>query len=343
MPGQKRIETIAIVGLSKNAGKTTVLNALVRRFSGRLHLGLMSIGVDGEERDAWSGREKPVIPVLEGMLVASASMALDVNPGHWEILESCGIDSTMGEVFLARAKQETRVKLAGIPTREKALKATRLLKEAGADLVLLDGAYDRKSASSPLVSDAVVGVVGASLSPNLPEVVKKTAEWVHLFTLDSCPGELRGICEWALEQKRVVGVGQDRVQLLPLSTLLQWREKKAELAQRKWETLILPGALTDRMLAMLMEENRSVRLIVPDATHCLLSLGTLRRFYQRGGALYVFRKMRLLGVAINPVSPEGYAFSPVVMKERIAAVVHQLPIVDVVRDSSGEEGWFHVL
>ena len=45
-------KTIAIVGLSKNAGKTTVLNHLTGvAVSRSLPAGVVSIGVDGEERD----------------------------------------------------------------------------------------------------------------------------------------------------------------------------------------------------------------------------------------------------------------------------------------------------
>ncbi|MBA4541887.1 hypothetical protein H1164_03090 [Thermoactinomyces daqus] len=339
----KRPETVAIIGMSKNAGKTTVLNSLIRQLSRRKRLGVLSIGVDGEERDAWSGREKPAIRCDEGMLVVSAASCFNLYPGSFEMIGSCGFQSAMGEILLGKARRGSRIKLAGIPGTGQVQAAIRKLKGAGAELVLVDGAYDRKSLSSPLISDAVILVVGACLHRSLPQVVKKAAELLAILRLPAAPSADRFFHEQAQTEKKVIGVVQGMGEPLPFSTLLEWKEKREAFSSKNWEVLIIPGSLTDRMLRMLMEEGVKARLIVPDATHCFFTHSMLRRFLQWGGAVEVVYPTRLLGVAVNPVSPDGYAFPPSEMKERIAAVAAPLPVFDVVRDPLLEGGWEDVL
>jgi hypothetical protein len=339
----KKPETIAIIGMSKNAGKTTVLNALIRQLSRRKRLGVLSIGVDGEERDAWSGREKPAIHCENEMMVATAASCFNPHPGSFEIIRSCGFHSTMGEILLGKARRNSLIKLAGIPGVKQVQAAVQQLKGAGAELVLIDGAYDRKSLSSPLISDAVIAVVGASLHRSLPQVVNKSAEWLGILRLRACPSAYRRFYEQAQTENKVIGVVQGTGEPLPLSTLLEWKEKRDTLTNKNWEALMIPGSLTDRMLRMLIEEGVKARLIVPDSTHCFCTYSMLRRFSQWGGVIEVVYQTRLLGVAINPVSPDGYAFSPLEMKERIAAIAAPLPVFDVVRDPLIEGGWEDVL
>ena len=54
-------KTMSIVGMCKNAGKTTMLNWLLTAGHLRGTLGLTSIGRDGESTDVVTGTEKPGI------------------------------------------------------------------------------------------------------------------------------------------------------------------------------------------------------------------------------------------------------------------------------------------
>ena len=70
------------------------------------------------------------------MLVATSAHWLNRQPGHWEVIQSCGIQSVMGEVFIARAKREGPVLLAGLPSKSGAERAMELLRQAGAQKIL---------------------------------------------------------------------------------------------------------------------------------------------------------------------------------------------------------------
>ncbi|WP_164491852.1 hypothetical protein [Staphylospora marina] len=333
------IRSLAVTGLSKNAGKTTVLNALVRDLRLRFRIGLLSIGVDGEERDAWSGREKPAIPVFPGMLVATAAPEIDERPGDWELLGFTGIRSLPGEVVIARAVRPTRVKLVGLTSRSTVQAAVDALERAGAELVLIDGAYDRKAAAGPDVAGGVVLTVGAALGRTPEAVRNKAEEWHHHLTRPEAEdhGPRRVGLEAETLRKVVAWEGEHSV-VLPVSSLVEWKARKKEWAGRKFAALGVPGALTDRMLRTLLDERDVSVLVVPDATRIMASLDTLSSWYRAGGDVRVLRSVRLLAVAVNPVSPDGYALDPGWLRQEMSRLFSPVPVVDVVRDPAGETG-----
>ena len=97
-------KTMSIVGMCKNAGKTTMLNWLLTGGHLRGTLGLTSIGRDGESTDVVTGTEKPGIFVREGTLIATAKDMLRLGDTTLEIMETTSSppeSSTMTSVFTA--------------------------------------------------------------------------------------------------------------------------------------------------------------------------------------------------------------------------------------------------
>ena len=57
-----KYKTLSIVGMAKNAGKTTAMNFLIEEAMDEgVALGITSIGRDGESQDLVTGTEKPKI------------------------------------------------------------------------------------------------------------------------------------------------------------------------------------------------------------------------------------------------------------------------------------------
>lgn len=69
MTCQLNIKTISIVGMAKNAGKTTALNYLIEEaIDEGVLLGITSTGRDGEMQDLVTGTEKPRVYLDQDML-----------------------------------------------------------------------------------------------------------------------------------------------------------------------------------------------------------------------------------------------------------------------------------
>ncbi len=329
------IDSLAIIGLAKNVGKTTVLNGLVAEAREKeIPVGLVSIGVDGEERDVWSGRLKPPVYVPAGSFVATAGPLLDLEGYSWEVMEETGVQSAVGEVLIARALHPTHVKLAGITAAEAAAKIDRQFRILGAQLTLVDGAYDRKAAANPFITKGTICVVGGSMASTLDQVLEKTAELVHLFTLPECADStLKLAAEQAVQKRQLFAVHGEKIAPLPFSSLfVSEKVLRRELERKPWKSIAIPGALTDRSLSLLTRMGKPLQLVLNNPTCNFVSLAVLRRFFQIGGSISYLRRSRLLGIAINPLAPSGYSFDPEEMRERIASVCTPLPVFDMVRD-----------
>ncbi|MHB8951259.1 MAG: hypothetical protein ACYC4S_19745, partial [Rhodoferax sp.] len=72
------LTTLAVMGMTKNTGKTVALNHLLAKAAAaQVAVGVTSIGRDGEERDQVFYVPKPPVLVWPGTLVATARNTLE--------------------------------------------------------------------------------------------------------------------------------------------------------------------------------------------------------------------------------------------------------------------------
>ena len=174
---------VAIVGMTKNVGKTVTLNHLVKEFEkNKVVTGLVSAGYDGERFDRLTLKEKPRIYAPQGSMVATAEACFKAAEASLELIETTDFSTPLGPVCLGRVKGAGLVELAG-PGSTASIKyiVDRFL-ELKAARVLVDGAINRLASASPLVTEAVVLATGASLGPTMADVIKKTLFRQKLFT-----------------------------------------------------------------------------------------------------------------------------------------------------------------
>lgn len=177
------VKTMSIVGMCKNAGKTTMLNWMLHHDRLRGTLGLTSIGRDGESTDVVTGTEKPGIFVREGTLIATARDMLRLGDVTTEILETTGIPTPLGEVVILRARSAGNVQLAGPSITSQLREVSRMFFDLGADKSIIDGALGRKSLGARAVAEGVVLCTGASYHMSMEKVVADTANIYRIMNL----------------------------------------------------------------------------------------------------------------------------------------------------------------
>lgn len=167
---------VAVVGASKNAGKTTALNALhAAAVQQGWRTGLVSVGVDGEAFDAWLDFAKPQVAVERGTLVATAHTVVRASNGFLHEIAQCDFGSSLGRTVIAEARAPGGVQLCGVPHRGHLRSAIGLLQQCGAQRVLIDGAYHRQAAAHPDIADGLVLAVGAVLGDTPQQVVDRAS------------------------------------------------------------------------------------------------------------------------------------------------------------------------
>lgn len=330
----KPYNSISIIGMCKNAGKTTVLNRLLRELSQEGQtLALSSIGRDGEDKDLVTGTRKPGIFIREGTLAATASELLlrhcDVTR---EILDTTGVPTPMGEVVIFRGKSDGFVQLAG-PSITAQLAALREdFFRLGADKVIFDGALSRKSLCSRQVTEATVLCTGASYSRSMETVLQDTAYQVRLLTLPETKEQtLKALSGSPLRDTLFLEEGG--LWTVPggvsLEDALRSRQDKGVKA------VFFGGALSDFSLKPLLMSNAPIKgltFVVRDSSKLLLKQDSYEKLTRRGIALEVLDSVNLAAVTVNPFSAYGVHFPKEEFAQRMQALV-QLPVIDVMEDS----------
>src|SRR5271155_276431 len=176
---------LALVGLAKNTGKTETLAAILAEHAAAGALvGVTSIGRDGEAHDVIDARiEKPRVRLAAGSLVATTGELLRSSGLVHERLVQTGMRTPLGEVVIARISQAGTVEVAGPSAAADVRAVSDAMAELGARHVLIDGAIDRRAASSPEVADGLVMATGAVLGAEIEQVVAATVDAVDLVRL----------------------------------------------------------------------------------------------------------------------------------------------------------------
>ena len=156
---------LALVGLAKNTGKTVALSALLSELEGAgRRVGVTSVGRDGEAQDVIDSQiEKPLIRLAGGSLVATTDSLLRASGIPHELLEETDVRTPLGRVLIARLRGPGAIEVAGPSASEQVRGVADAMLAHGAEQVLIDGAIDRRAASSPEVTDGLVMSTGAVL------------------------------------------------------------------------------------------------------------------------------------------------------------------------------------
>lgn len=323
---------VTVIGLCKNAGKTTAMRRLMAEL-GEERLALTSVGRDGERTDLVTGTEKPDLYLKQGDLFATARGMITLCDATLEVVDLTDVMTPLGPVAIFRTLSDGYVQLAGPSAAGQLRPLTARFMELGAQRVLIDGAAGRKSLAGAGVEGVALLCTGASLDRDMDLVVAETAHTCWLFAR-KVPGQagLRAALE---------GV-EDRFALFeldgsPLEPPLD------ENGSPKWNKLPrrplavwAAGGITDPLLKTLARRGAPTTLVTEDATHVLAGRSALDLFLRSGGQLTVRRELTIAAVAANPWSAYGWHFEP----DKFISALRQaidLPVVNVKEDQHGTD------
>lgn len=295
---------IAVIGLAKNAGKTTTVNALLAASPERL--GLTSLGLDGETTDHLTGLAKPRIRPPAGTLIATTEGSLERSRSTLDIVEQLPFRTSLGHVLIGRADGSSEVEVSG-PTTLAELRATvERLRVHGAHRVLVDGAINRLGSASPRVTDAFVLATGGTVADTIEGVVESTCAALDLLTLPQVPqvdfAQLSGLADRGSGLVSLDG-GRRIVEVTPSANLGSGASAVRSIRQLGTTTLLVRGALTEGFLddlVRLLPPRPRLRIVVRDATTIVAPARTLGRCRGAGIAVQVLVPLHLLAITLNP-------------------------------------------
>lgn len=327
-----RYDSLSIVGLEKNTGKTECLKYVLDRLPvERKRIAVTSIGIDGETVDQVTRTQKPEIVLREGMYFGTSETHYRQRRLVSELIDVSDESTSLGHVVSARALTTGKILLSG-PSSSTSLRRwmDEMQQRFDIDLVIIDGALSRMSSASPAVSQSLILATGAAYSASMSTLVSKTAHVVDLVNLEL--------------------TNDDNLQrLTPLDKGLWFIDKDGELhsldaltslsrdihfqGMDGCQTLYVAGALVDGFLEKVRKNKdlKQVELVVRDFTKVFVTPQQLRLFLKAGGRMRVLQRSKLIAVTVNPTSPSGYVLDSDTLCGKLSEAIG-LPVYDLIKN-----------
>ncbi len=347
------LDSLAIIGMAKHAGKTTTLNRLLVEWpygpEPERVVAMTSIGLDGELRDTVSGRDATRIYAPRGVIIVTAQESVRRCDATMEIVSVLDFQTAMGKLVMARALSDGYIELAG-PARASDIKAIEdAVREVEPDaFFVVDGALSRISTAGHGFTAGAILCVGSvyggnpdkpaeavaqaakmlslpQAEPLLCEVVSKVSEEVRLMLClpqlerkeaceESDPADVTGYEVLPLEGRALGSADQ------LLTALRNNSPKEGGLPP----TPVLRGVITDRYIKELLKDEcfKDLTLVVEDGTRIFLDRITIRRLEQKKIKIRVLTTVDLRLISANPTDANGTLYSS---EDMVAAIKRALP------------------
>lgn len=328
-----KYKTLSIVGMAKNAGKTTALNYLIEEAMDEgIRLGITSTGRDGETEDLVTGTEKPRVYLDENMIVAVPSLLYDLADAGLEVIKKTNYSTAIGTLLICRVREAGYVQIAGpVINAEQKLLCNEMI-ELGCQLILIDGAIDRKSIASPDTSDAIILSTGATLSRKLDKVVEETAHVVNLYrTPELEEGVIRdSILANKFEEKIMLVKENGEINKLDLVTGLGAAKEINCAIDEDTKYIYIPGAFTNSVISGLSLKNlKQVEFVLKDPTKIFINPMDWGLFRKKGFTVKVLKNIKIAAITVNPWAPAGYTFDNRFLLEQMQKAIPDVLIIDV--------------
>ena len=329
----QKYKTISIVGMAKNAGKTTALNYLIEEASDEgITLGITSTGRDGESTDLVTGTDKPRVFLEADTIVSVPTQLYELADAGLEILRMTEYGSSIGQIMLCRVVTDGYVQIAGPVINASHKSMCEEMLELGAELVLIDGAIDRKSIAAPGTSDAIILSTGAVLSRSMKRVVEETAHTVSLYRLPCLEdSRARRIIEEYKDKEQLMIVSGDSVNVLDRKTGLgAGRFLDGEIDELT-DYIYVPGAFTQSVVADINPRKlKNVTFVLKDPTKIFIDDLLWGQLRKKGLDVKVLENIEVAAITVNPTAPVGYAFDHEELLNKIQEAIPDIPAMDVM-------------
>lgn len=320
-------KSIAIVGLEKNTGKTECLNYILKRIKKDANkFAITSIGIDGEKNDQVTQSHKPEIEIPEEMFFTTSEQHYRKRKLTAEIVNISREHTSIGRLITAKTVCEGKVLLSGPPDTKGVKELIGNMTSYGVSTTIVDGALSRLSPASPMITDALILATGASVSANIPELVRKTLYTYKLISMPKINNTLSDKLSclhnglWAIDK-------EDNVYDLKVLSVFML-DKVGNDIFRYGRRIYVTGVVSDRLINYLRVQKEPTELIVKDFTRVFVSPHIYDSYINNGGIIKTILSSKLLAIIVNPVSPNGFTLDSQklcdAMKESLGIPVYDL-------------------
>ncbi len=299
----KSNKVIAIIGLSKNAGKTSVLNWILTHCKG-FDYGVLSTGRDGEERDTVYATPKPAVHLPPNCLFCCDTSSLDAHGSAIRIIQKLPWKAGNRQLWLAESTSAIDTEIFGPSNVGAQTECIRLMQQHGAKKILVDGSIDRKSIVLSSIVNSSFLVAGASYGSlaKIMEELRRLQRLCHI-PLTSSPPSI------AMQSKEsILYKSKGRWMDTGARSLIGHESLVLDLLQQNVAQIYIPGAFTSSSYGKLARAiDSSDTVIVIRHPHVLqLDGGTVERFLR----IYKLRTLNPLIISLIALNTSAVGAEP---------------------------------
>jgi hypothetical protein len=202
----------------------------------------------------------------------------------------------------------------------------------GAELIIIDGAIDRKSIAAPGTSDAIILSTGAVLSRSMKKVIEETAHTVGLYRLPYIEDEnARTMIEEHLDKEQMLILSGEKITVLDRKTGLGAGKFLDGEIKDDTEYIFVPGAFTQSVFADISPKKlKQVTFILKDPTKIFIDAVSWGQYKKKGLKVQVLENIKVAAITVNPSAPGGYAFDHEELLKGVQEAIPDVPVIDVM-------------
>ncbi len=298
------MKTIAITGICKNAGKTTVLNYLLSRSN--VVNAITSIGLDGETTDNVFETKKPRIYVKSNTYIITAKNSLSKCDITYEVVYTTNIRTSMGDICIVRSLSEGYVLIAG-PNKVSEINQIReIISNFAVDTLYVDGAINRKQFSSLQSVDEVHTVIGACFNQDINKTLDEVRLIKKLFSIDLTSEVFDNNYTLIVDGKCYDNVIID----------LEFLKSSINKSTKK---IYINSAINSAMIKYLVMLGQELDLIIEDSNKLFVNLKDMCVLEKSKINIFVVNQILLTNVYVNPVG-RGYTYNSDEFKKSVSNI-----------------------
>ncbi|MFW5981872.1 MAG: hypothetical protein ACOCQO_01545 [Halanaerobiaceae bacterium] len=333
---ENKIKSLGIIGMAKNAGKTVTLNTIITEANSLgLKLAILSFGRDGEKIDSLTMKRKPAIDIKKGNIFVTANETFLASSVEGEKLFSLDYSTAFGKVNIYRALSDGKVELLGVNKVKQIKKIKRKIVE-DIDLLLIDGAIDRRSSAIPDLVEGIVLATGAVIANTGDLMVKKTLYEIQRLSIPPIKTPLYRdyACKVYKKNKNALIYKKDgiiKTREIEAKTTGSLIEELRNINEKKIQLIILNGALVEKVAEEIIQLGiKECVLVVKDGTKLFISKRTFAILSKYNIRIKSYKKISIIAVTVNPTSPYGISLNSDLIIDKLRQSLPGIPIYNVL-------------
>ena len=311
-------EVIAIIGLSKNAGKTTYLNWFISKSYFKRY-GVTSTGRDGEDVDLVTAKKKPKVVLPPNTLFTSFDYISEQNPSGLKVIEKLPFRVVGKNIWLYLTTQSTETEIVGPSTLNEQIELIKIFNALKCDFVLIDGSIDRKSICLSDKITEITLVIGAAAG-SINEITQQTEK---IKLISEIPTQ-------KIKDYEYITYKTNKIIKSNIKTIYSNESEINNIITKQPKWVYFPGMLTSNSWQKLknMISNYSGDIIFNHPININLNLSELNQFIKK--SIYSRQHFPIKTVAINSFSPNEEYIDANILRGKIKDMFQGFKVLDTM-------------